>query len=75
MKPLHILFGIILTTSILFSSQSCEKEDDDNNTNNTPNYGSFTDNRDGQVYKTIQIGEQDWMAENLATKLGLALHC
>ena len=38
----------------------CKTEDADN-----CEYGTLVDERDGQVYKTVVIGDQVWMAENL----------
>lgn len=41
-----------------------------NNLNPNIDYGEFIDSRDGQYYKTVQIGNQVWMAENMNYEYG-----
>ena len=54
-----ILLSTMLLTIIMLVS--CSKKDDPNNTVNT-----VTD-KDDNVYHTVTIGTQTWMAENLKT--------
>ncbi|NOQ25368.1 MAG: hypothetical protein GQ564_08395 [Bacteroidales bacterium] len=57
MKKLSLISLIILT---VFAFYSCEEDEEGSSINN-----SFKDSRDGKTYKTVTIGDQIWMAENL----------
>ncbi|MEA3495399.1 MAG: FISUMP domain-containing protein [Bacteroidota bacterium] len=54
MRLALLLMGVFLVFAI-----NCSKDDDDNSS-------SFTDSRDSKTYNWVKIGEQVWMAENLA---------
>jgi uncharacterized protein (TIGR02145 family) len=55
---------IVVSLFLFISFMSCKK---DQKTNPSPEYGSLND-IDGNVYKTVKIGERWWMAENLKVK-------
>ena len=57
MRLPFLLIGAFLVFAI-----SCDKDDD----NNGDSANTFKDSRDGKVYQTVVIGNQEWMAENLA---------
>lgn len=58
-KKQNISTYLLISMCIFFLFANSCKKDDDYTT------GTFTDSRDGNVYKTVTIGKQVWMAENL----------
>jgi len=58
---------ILFIAIVLLGLYSCSNKP--NESNNT-----FTDNRDGKIYKTIKIGNQIWMAENLNYEAPKSFH-
>lgn len=58
-------FGLLCALTVVFAH--CKKEKVEITTPKW-NYSTFTDVRDGKTYKSIKIGSQVWMAENMAYK-------
>ncbi len=68
MKKKRVLLGfhaILVLAGIVFFT-SCKKEEITIKFNPDVTYGTLTD-IDGNKYKTVTIGDQTWMAENLKT--------
>ncbi len=65
MKKLKYVISVAVSLLILLSFVACEK-DDNENPDPTPGNETIIDTRDGIEYRIVKIGNQYWMAENLA---------
>lgn len=58
----YFIAAIAFLILIITTNDSCKKEEANSSSGI---YEEISDTRDGKVYKTIQVGDQTWFAENL----------
>ena len=68
MNRLKSRYLVILFWLLIIASSSCKKDSDTATTKDSISVGSMKD-QEGTEYKTVTIGKQTWMAENLKTAL------
>lgn len=76
MKKISILFIMLFCATTMFAQNPTTHQRkgktilvyDDGTWQYKNDYGTMKDGRDGKTYKTVSIGTQVWMAENLAYK-------
>ncbi len=66
MKKYKGLLSVMVILILLING--CGKDDNPTKPVEENKTGTFTDSRDNHVYKWVKIGNQTWMAENLAYK-------